>query len=191
MEREIGFTALSGRQRNRWLGFHPSPSMKHHAFDFVAPLSPLGLMLGAAAFVAALTPGMIPRPGVLQGVEAGIAFALLYGVGTGARALGSWLELPVAGDRYPRAFLRISIPLCVSLVGYGLARETDWQNAIRRAMGMPAVTAGLPVLIAIVSAPVAQFLIGLIRLRISSQPRTRVRADGPARVFCSALRVHS
>ena len=165
--------------------------MKHHAFDFVAPLSPLGLMLGAAAFVAALTPSMIPRPGVLQGVEAGIAFALLYGVGTGARVLGSWLELPVAGDRYPRAFLRISIPLCVSLVGYGLARETDWQNAIRRAMGMPAVTAGLPVLIAIVSAPVAQFLIGLIRLRISSQPRTRVRADGPARVFCSALRVHS
>jgi uncharacterized membrane protein len=164
--------------------------MKHHAFDFVAPLSPLGLMLGAAAFVAALTPSMIPRPGVLQGVEAGIAFALLYGVGTGARALGSWLELPVAGDRYPRAFLRISIPLCVSLVGYGLARETDWQNAIRRAMGMPAVTAGLPVLIAIVSAPVAQFLIGLIRLRISSQPRTRVRADGPACVFCSALRLH-
>jgi hypothetical protein len=96
MEREIGFTALSGRQRNRWLGFHPSPSMKHHAFDFVAPLSPLGLMLGAAAFVAALTPSMIPRPGVLQGVEAGIAFALLYGVGTGARALGSWLELPRA-----------------------------------------------------------------------------------------------
>ena len=28
------------------------------------------------------------------------------------------------------------------------------------------------------------------RLRISSQPRTRVRADGPACVFCSALRVH-
>ena len=116
-------------------------------------------MLGAAAFVAALTPSMIPRPGVLQGVEAGIAFALLYGVGTGARALWSWLELPVAGDRYPRAFLRMSIPLCVALVGYGLVRETDWQNAIRRAMGMPAVTAGLLVLIAIVSAPVALFLI--------------------------------
>jgi uncharacterized membrane protein len=130
----------------------------------LAPLSPFGLILGAAAFVAALTPSMIPRPGVLQGVEAGIAFALLYGVGTGARALRSWLELPVAGDRYPRAFLRMSVLLCLALVGYGLVRETDWQNAIRRSMGMPAVPAGLPVLIAIVSAPVALFLIGLTRL---------------------------
>src|SRR6516225_228617 len=115
----------------------------------LAPLSPFGLILGAAAFLAALAPSMIPRPAVLQGVEAGIAFALLYGVGTGARALWSWLELPVAGDCYPRAFLRMSILLCLALVGYGLARETDWQNAIRRAMGMPAVPAGLPVLIPI------------------------------------------
>jgi uncharacterized membrane protein len=130
----------------------------------VAPLSPFGLILGSLGFVAALTPSMIPRPGVLQGVEAGIAFALLYGVGTGARALWSWLELPVARDCYSRVFLRMSILLCLALVGYGLVREPDWQNAIRRAMGMPTVPAGLPVLIAIVSAPVALFLIGLTRL---------------------------
>jgi uncharacterized membrane protein len=130
----------------------------------LAALSPFGLILGAAAFLATLTPSMIPRPGVLQGVEAGIAFALLYGVGTGARALWSWLELPAAGDRHRRAFHRMSILLSVALVGYGLARETDWQNAIRQEMGMPAVPAGLPLLIAIVSAPVALFLIGLARL---------------------------
>ena len=110
------------------------------------------------------TPSMIPRPGVLQGVEAGIAFALLYGVGTGASALWSWLEAPVLDKRYSRAFLRMAILLCLALVGYGLVRETDWQNAIRRAMGMPAVSPGLPVLIAIVGVPVALFLIGLARL---------------------------
>jgi uncharacterized membrane protein len=130
----------------------------------LAPLSPFGLILGAAAFVAALTPSMIPRHGVLQGVEAGIAFALLYGIGTGGTALWSWLGLPVAGGRYRRGFLRTSIVLCLALVSYGLVRETDWQNAIRRAMGMPAVPASLPVLIAIVSAPVALFLIGIVRL---------------------------
>jgi uncharacterized membrane protein len=58
----------------------------------------------------------------------------------------------------------MAILLCVALVGYGLVRETDWQNAIRRAMGMPPVPAGLPVLIAIVGVPVALFLIGLARL---------------------------
>jgi uncharacterized membrane protein len=129
-----------------------------------APLSPFGLILGALAFLAALTPSMIPRPGVLQGVEAGIAFALLYGVGTGASTLWSWLEAPVLDKRYSRAFLRMAILLCLALVGYGLVRETDWQNAIRRAMGMPAVSPGLPVLIAIVGVPVALFLIALARL---------------------------
>jgi uncharacterized membrane protein len=129
-----------------------------------APLSPFGLILGAAAFVAALTPSMIPRPGILQGIEAGLAFTLLYGVGTGASALWSWLQLPVSGARVSNAFRRTSILLCLALLGYGLVRETDWQNAIRRAMDMPAVPAGLPVLIAIVSALVALFLIGVARL---------------------------
>ena len=128
-----------------------------------APLSPFGLILGAAAFVAALTPSMIPRPGVLQGVECGLAFALLYGLGTGASVLWSWLQLPVAGASYRRTFGWISILLCVALVGYGLVREPDWQNAIRRAMGMPPVATTLPFLIAIVSAPVALFLIGIAR----------------------------
>jgi uncharacterized membrane protein len=128
-----------------------------------APLSPFGLMLGAAAFVAALTPSMIPRPGVLQGVECGLAFALLYGLGTGASALWSWLQLPVAAAGYRRTFGWISILLCVALVGYGLVRETDWQNAIRRAMGMPPIATTIPFLIAIVSVPVALFLIGIAR----------------------------
>ena len=130
----------------------------------LAAPSPFGFILGAAGFLAALTPSMIPRPGVLQGVEAGLAFALLYSVGTGAGTLWSWLELPVPTERCSRTFLRIAILLCLALVGYGLVRETDWQNAIRRAMGMPAVPAGFPVLIAIVGIPVALFLIGLARL---------------------------
>ena len=120
---------------------------------FATP-SPFGLILGAAAFVAALTPSMIPRPGVLQGVECGLAFALLYGLGTGASALWSWLQLPVAG--YRRTFGWVSILLCVALVGYGLARETGWQNAIRRAMGMPPIGTTIPFLIAIVSAQIGR-----------------------------------
>ena len=107
---------------------------------------------------------MIPRPGVLQGVEAGLAFALLYGIGAGAGALWAWFEAPGFDKRRSRALLWIALLVCALLVGYGLARETDWQNAIRRVMGMPAAPAGLPVLIAIVGAPVALFLIGLGKL---------------------------
>ena len=56
----------------------------------------------------------IPRPGGLQGVEAGVAFALLCGVGAGAGALWSWLEAPVPGKRYSRALLWIAILMCVA-----------------------------------------------------------------------------
>lgn len=132
-----------------------------------ASLSPLGLLLGSAAFVAALTPSMIPRPGILQGVEAGLAFALLYGLGAAAGALWRWLGGRVAGARYARALLWLSGLLCLALVGYGLAREIDWQNATRRAMGMPAAHASLPVIIAAVSAAVAVLLIGFGRLFVA------------------------
>ena len=107
---------------------------------FATP-SPFGLIPSAPrrSLPVALTPSMIPRPSVLQGVECGLAFALLYGLGTGASALWSWLQLPVAGAGNRRTFGWVSILLCVALVAYGLVREPDWQNAIRRAMGMPPV----------------------------------------------------
>ena len=141
----------------------PTVALLKRCAKWFAPLSPFGLLLGAAAFVAALTPSMIPRPGVLQGVECGLAFGIFYLLGAGASMLWSWLQLPVAGG-YWRAFDRISIWLCLALVLYGLVRETEWQNAIRGAMDMPPVAAGLPVVIAIVSVPVAVFLISLAKL---------------------------
>lgn len=107
---------------------------------------------------------MMPRPGVLQGAEAGLAFALLYGIGTGAAAPWQWLQLPVADDRYHKTFRWTSSLLCLAFVGYGLAREIDWQNATRRAMDMPAVDLSLPIIVAVASAAVALFLIGVARL---------------------------
>src|SRR5271167_789381 len=130
----------------------------------LAPPSPLGLMAGAAGFVAALTPNMIPRPGVLQGVEAGLAFALVYGLGVGASALWTWLQLPVLGSRNERGFAWVSIVLSLAIVAYGLAREADWQNVIRSAMNMPPAETTLPILVAIVAALVALLLLGLGRL---------------------------
>lgn len=62
----------------------------------------------------------MPRPGVLQGAEAGLAFALLYGIGTGAAAPWQWLQLPVADDRYHKTFRWTSSFLCLAFVGYGL-----------------------------------------------------------------------
>ena len=44
----------------------------------LAPLSLAGLLLGAAAFLAALTPSLIPRSGPIQGAVAGLALSLIH-----------------------------------------------------------------------------------------------------------------
>ena len=65
-----------------------------------ATLAPLGLALGAGAFAAALTPSLIPRTGMLQGALAGLAFAVVYGLGAAAAATWLWLGLPAARGRW-------------------------------------------------------------------------------------------
>lgn len=43
----------------------------------LSPLTPIALVLAAAAFTLTLTPSLIPRSGLLQGAVAGVGFALV------------------------------------------------------------------------------------------------------------------
>ena len=128
-------SALSGRQGNKRLGFQLSPSMKPHVLDFV----------GAAITIRVDTrwrsvrscpdaehdspPGRFARGRgrrclrlALRRWDRGKSTMVVVGLARRARLLFS-------------RFLRMSILLCLALVGYGLVREPHWQNAIRRAMG--------------------------------------------------------
>ncbi|MGB4827191.1 MAG: alpha/beta-hydrolase N-terminal domain-containing protein [Paracoccaceae bacterium] len=57
----------------------------------LARLTPLALVVAAAAFTLTLTPSLVPRSGLLQGAVAGISFALVYGLVAG-----------LIGDRHPK-----------------------------------------------------------------------------------------
>lgn len=124
----------------------------------------LGLVLGAVGFLAALTPGMIPRPWHLQGLIAGLAFAALYGVGFALTAIWNWLGLPLTSGA-----LRRRLTIGISLIGFlimafGLVRVTAWQNSIHDVMMLPPVESGRPLSVAIVGALVALLLIVLGKL---------------------------
>jgi hypothetical protein len=54
------------------LGFHPSPSMKHHAFDFVGTAIAIRADIRRCSVPCGADASMIPRPGV----ECGLAFAV-------------------------------------------------------------------------------------------------------------------
>ena len=110
----------------------------------LAPLTPLALILAAAAFSLSLTPSLIPRSGLLQGAVAGIAFALVYGLVAGLVALWRWLGLPSVSTTAVR---RWSYAATLAIMIYGLANATGWQNAVRQAVGMEAVETARPLII--------------------------------------------
>jgi uncharacterized membrane protein len=122
------------------------------------------LALGAIAFVAALTPSLIPRSGLFQGVVAGVAFASFYGLGALATRFWIWLGLPVPDDRTHWRIRAPALAAALAAVAYGLLRAPDWQNAIRDAMGMPAVESAHASIVAGVSLVVFLSLLLLVRL---------------------------
>ena len=127
-------------------------------------LHPLGTVLGALAFLAALSPSLIPRTGMLQGVVAGLAFMALYGAGVLLGVVWTWLQLPQPGKQRHRIISRVAMVLAAAIMLYGLSIATDWQNAIHQVMGMPPVESARPFTIAGVSLAVIALVLFLSRL---------------------------
>ncbi len=126
---------------------------------FTAAPSAAGLVVGALFWLAALTPSLIPRDGLLQGAIAGLAFAVGYGVAAGLVMLWAWLGLPVAktgllpGGRW----LPAALAAVLVLAGAFLAR--GWQNEIYQALGLPPVETVRPITLLATGLGVALVLI--------------------------------
>jgi uncharacterized membrane protein len=106
---------------------------------FTAPPSAAGLLAGGLFWLAALTPSLIPRDGLIQGAIAGLAFAAGYGLLTGLVMLWAWLGLPVVNKTGLRPALWVSAVLSGVLVVTGALLARGWQNEIYAALGLPPV----------------------------------------------------
>ncbi len=127
-------------------------------------LSGIGLLLGALLFAASLTPSLIPRGYMLQGLLGGVAFATGYGLAVAGNALWSYLELPKLRGRAEQVALWVAIGLSGAIVLVFLSRTTDWQNDIRARMGMELVSDAQPLTIGLIAVVVALALLLLARL---------------------------
>jgi len=127
-------------------------------------LSGFGLLLGTLFFCAALTPSLLPRSTLSQGVLAGAALAVGYGLGVFWRWLWRYLELPERpGWQRERVNLLIAVG-CLLLAGYFLSQVAGWQNAVRALMGMPPVSSAH--LLEVILTALATFLILLTLARL-------------------------
>jgi uncharacterized membrane protein len=127
-------------------------------------LSGFGLLLGTLFFCAALMPSLLPRSTLSQGVLAGAALAAGYGLGVFFRWVWHYMGLTDPPERL-RGTVNIGIAIvCTALAGYFLSQVTGWQNSVRALMGMPPVTSGH--LLEVALTALATFLILLLLARI-------------------------
>ncbi|MFC4350298.1 alpha/beta hydrolase [Fodinicurvata halophila] len=123
-----------------------------------------GLLLGTLFFAASLTPSLLPRTALVQGVLSGLAFGAGYLLGFWVRRLWRYLELPVLRGRLSLVVQVAAALVCLVIAGYFLWRSVGWQNSIRAAMDLEPTAEGQHLQVALVAAAVFAGLVLLARL---------------------------
>jgi uncharacterized membrane protein len=96
----------------------------------------LPVLFAGLFFAVSLTPSLLPRPVLVQGLLSGLSMATGFGVG--ALLVWTWryLQLPVPSARGQRWLGSLCALLCAGLVGFFLWRATGWQDTVRAVLGM-------------------------------------------------------
>ncbi len=124
-------------------------------------VDPVGLLVAAIFFAAALTPSLIPRDPLLQGVLGGAVAAIGFEIGTLLVWLWRFLDLPIPGGRWLRT---AGILASLATIAYALSMAARWQNATRRVFDLPPVETSHPTTVAGVALVVLLVLWALFRL---------------------------
>lgn len=129
----------------------------------VTKFSFIGLFLGAILFAISLTPSLIPRSALFQGIVAGLSFALGYGAGNLIRWVWYYLELPVPVKNGLLWFKRVTAAFAALLIILNLWQSTGWQNGSRELLGLDPLASG-----SVISVAVIGIATGLILILIAS-----------------------
>ncbi len=123
-----------------------------------------GLVVGTLFFAASLTPTLVPRTYLTQGMLAGGCFAIGYGFGIVTRWLWRYLEIPEL-RAWPRSIANAVLSvICLAVMVTFLWRTAEWQNSIRQVMGMPSVDSAHPLKVSAIA--LATFVILLVASRL-------------------------
>ena len=116
-------------------------------------LDAVGSLLGLGMAVLAVTPSLLPRPALLQGILAALAFGIGYMVGAGLAAL-ILRFLGMGQMRVPRGWWLVYALLWLVSLGALSVLAVHWQNEVRRLVEMRPLE----------GAQLAAFLAGLVTL---------------------------
>ncbi|MEV0620646.1 alpha/beta-hydrolase family protein [Nonomuraea sp. NPDC050404] len=126
-----------------------------------------GVLLATLFACASLTPSLLPRPWLYQGVMGAVTGILGYAVGATLGALGRAVISYRLPERTRRIAWQVMLGGCAALVVLALWYSYDWQRDLRALMGMDTRITWFPPVIlavAVVLFAVALLISRLVRL---------------------------
>ena len=134
------------------------PSHYLKSFSFV------GLAFAAMFFAASVTPSLLPRNFMVQGLLSGLALAVGYGVGILVVLLSQFLELPTPTERVQRVSKSLTVVIVALLITGALRQLTFWQNSIRELMEMEPLASAYPYRTVLLSVVVGAIIVAAGRI---------------------------
>src|SRR5215831_12304612 len=125
--------------------------------------STCGLLLGTLFFAVSLTPSLLPRSFLTQGVLAGFSLAAGYGIGVFGHWLWTYMELPQPKGRLLRIAKLASATGCALVAVIFLWRAARWQNSIRGLMGLELIETAHPLEVGLITLAIFAILLALAR----------------------------
>ena len=126
-------------------------------------ISTTGLLAGSLFFALSLTPSLLPRNNLMQGLISGFALTSGYGIGVVGWWLWSYFGLPTP-NRSARIIIKyVAGGICLLLALTSLWWANSWQNSLRALMGLEKSAGIRPVVIGLTA--IAIFLLLLILAR--------------------------
>jgi uncharacterized membrane protein len=130
----------------------------------VREFSTVGLVVGTLFFAVSLTPSLVPRSTLFQGLVSGVSLGTGYALGVLGRWLWQYLEIPTPGGRTRRRIELVAAAACSATAAAFLWRASGWQNALRQLVAMEPVESGRPFSVA--SIAVLVFLVAVVLARL-------------------------
>lgn len=138
--------------------------LKQRIANYFGSLSFTGLTTGILFLCVSVTPSLLPRHYVVQGLLSGLSLAIGYGVGVGLLVIYRFLELKEPKERVQQIGRRVIGGLLAITVLASFWRMTAWQNSIRDLMQMPALESAYHLRVACIAVLFAVMLLAVSRL---------------------------
>jgi uncharacterized membrane protein len=139
--------------------------IKHWLIKYFHKFSYTGLFVAMILTAYSLSPSLLPRQPLFQGLLAGVVFAVGYGIGCFIIFLWKYLELPRTKGKWRQIVHIIFAVLGLSFIIYALVYWTYWQNSILSVMDQTLIASHQSLLIVfLIMIVLAPLLIAIGRL---------------------------